>query len=918
MDDAAIGEVVITGEVRIGKRIRIDSNIHIVDDDGEVQSLEYQWQISGNNIVFVDQPGQTNDFYDIGDDSNLINSYIRVQVITTDSRGGSTTILSQSFLIQNKAFVEQTFTYNLEEDSNIEINISQLYNDSYPVRSYSLNSDTISQTVDVINGSTNISETNDNIFLNYIPFINFNGSDMIQLKVNNLDIINIQFIITNVKDNFVVRNFTFEMNEDSTYYLDLNNVIEENFDNIDLSYQIKQNTGPLNGDATIIDSNKELVYTSSKDFFGQDGLTLYVYDSNDFINTNAKEVVNIYVSSGNLESEPYYTFYTNIEGTSELTPINSLSLDKKYIFSRLNDANSHPFYISDVGYNTESTSSILLSGDGSYNSGITGNMNLSLEFNEFSTNNNLYFYCTSHSNMLGEFALLSSSEIQINSDYDTNLISEAVVIININQIYDDEFSVINKSIVVDEDVPYIILANDLVINPERHNLQFAKHSVLHGDIIIDETLQQIEYTPNSNYSGFDTIIIDVSHGEIIKQITISVQINQILDEFELKESHVYVFDSVSENIYRGNLLELFMSNFDITYGYDNFTYTILSSNDTFGNISIDTNGSNTFVYTITDSNFIAGSHTIISELEVSNGFYTHRSNIIVDIVILSSNKLELSLDEDSSITYNLEGVYVIEMNSIQNGIVSIDTNNTLSYRPLQNYSGKDHIILKDTNNEFLSITFIIHALIVKSAFTVGSLDVNLQHGDNGTLNLMEVVTIKDFNNTDTNLISFEVTNIDSNLIFTSDNILSFTTSSDTNNIYIKSYTVNMIYNNSVFFDTLTVNFIINGIVVINQTDYLTSSESIEIDLNESIVDYINTRQLDFQYIEDSNIKGSVILNDDVLIYSKDTNQLDENPLLLTIEVTDTITTKRFVIGIIFETETVETSTNNSFNMTINL
>ena len=130
----------------------------------------------------------------------------------------------------------------------------------------------------------------------------------------------------------------------------------------------------------------------------------------------------------------------------------------------------------------------------------------------------------------------------------------------------------------------------------------------------------------------------------------------------------------------------------------------------------------------------------------------------------------------------------------------------------------------------------------------------------------------------------------------------------------------MIYNNSINFDSLTVNFIVNGIVVINQIDYsiLESSQSIEIDLNESIVDKVDIRQLDFQYIEDSNIKGDLIINNDVLTYTKDTNEIDENPLLLTIEVTDSITTKTFLIAINFESETVETTTNNSFNLMIDI
>ena len=123
-------------------------------------------------------------------------------------------------------------------------------------------------------------------------------------------------------------------------------------------------------------------------------------------NSNIVKIVNIYVDSGNFSS-PYYRFYTNISGTDELEPINTLYLDTKYVFYRLNDSVNHPFFISDNGYKLSSSSNISISGDGSFNSGIIGNQSFTLEFINFTTNDNLYYYCTSHSNMVGQFSLLN-------------------------------------------------------------------------------------------------------------------------------------------------------------------------------------------------------------------------------------------------------------------------------------------------------------------------------------------------------------------------------------------------------------------------------------------------------------------------------------------------------------------------------
>ena len=107
----------------------------------------------------------------------------------------------------------------------------------------------------------------------------------------------------------------------------------------------------------------------------------------------------MYVDDGDFSS-PFYEFYIDASGNEELTPTNTIYLDTSYVFHRLNDAVSHPFYISDVGYEQLSTSNITLTGDGSYNNGITGSETFTLEFTGLDTSDNLYYYCTSHSSMV--------------------------------------------------------------------------------------------------------------------------------------------------------------------------------------------------------------------------------------------------------------------------------------------------------------------------------------------------------------------------------------------------------------------------------------------------------------------------------------------------------------------------------------
>ena len=73
--------------------------------------------------------------------------------------------------------------------------------------------------------------------------------------------------------------------------------------------------------------------------------------------------ITIYVSEGEESTTPYYRFYTDSAGTTEITTL-ELNIASSYIFKRANDATSHPFYI-------QPSTAITLSGDGTTGLGIT-------------------------------------------------------------------------------------------------------------------------------------------------------------------------------------------------------------------------------------------------------------------------------------------------------------------------------------------------------------------------------------------------------------------------------------------------------------------------------------------------------------------------------------------------------------------
>lgn len=128
----------------------------------------------------------------------------------------------------------------------------------------------------------------------------------------------------------------------------------------------------------------------------------------------SESYTHLYVDAGDFSS-PFYEFYIDASGNEELTPTNTIYLDTSYVFHRLNDAVSHPFYISDVGYEQPSSSNITLTGNGSYNNGIAGSETLTLEFTGLDTSDNLYYYCTSHSSMVNSFTLVASTPVVDNT-----------------------------------------------------------------------------------------------------------------------------------------------------------------------------------------------------------------------------------------------------------------------------------------------------------------------------------------------------------------------------------------------------------------------------------------------------------------------------------------------------------------------
>ena len=98
VDDPATGTLTITGTVEEGGTVSYSSNIS--DVDGTI-TFAYQWQVSDDDSAWVNIAGAIGTNYNIPSDQSLVDKYIRVTAITTDSQGGITNFVSNSSQVIN-------------------------------------------------------------------------------------------------------------------------------------------------------------------------------------------------------------------------------------------------------------------------------------------------------------------------------------------------------------------------------------------------------------------------------------------------------------------------------------------------------------------------------------------------------------------------------------------------------------------------------------------------------------------------------------------------------------------------------------------------------------------------------------------------------------------------------------------------
>ena len=155
-----------------------------------------------------------------------------------------------------------------------------------------------------------------------------------------------------------------------------------------------------------------------------------------FVEPLVQQQNTIYVDGGTTSGSAYYNFYSDEGGTNQLPDPPVLNVNTVYTFKRLGNATSHPFYISDTGYEGGASSDITLTGNGNAENGITGTEELILTFNSgFTSGDILEYYCTAHDNMIKAFTVIGSELNLIGSDIDGYLVSASGEVFNFLAMY---------------------------------------------------------------------------------------------------------------------------------------------------------------------------------------------------------------------------------------------------------------------------------------------------------------------------------------------------------------------------------------------------------------------------------------------------------------------------------------------------
>lgn len=262
------------------------------------------------------------------------------------------------------------------------------------------------------------------------------------------------------------------------------------------------------------------------------------------------------------------------------------------------------------------------------------------------------------------------------------------VTVNISAVNDAPVGVPDAETVIEDTLKNIIvLANDTDIDGDTLAIS-GTPSALHGTATVG-TGNTIDYTPDSDYFGTDTITYSVSDGFLSDSTTVAINVTGVND------NPVAVVDIVTVNEDSTTNIDVLNNDTDPDGNLLDITNNPLATN---GIASVVNNNGPKIAYT-PNANF-NGSDTITYNIHDNNGG-TASSSVTVTVNAVNDNPVanndSATVNEDTLINLNvlvndtdIEGnTLSIDSANVSHGTYTIEPNKTINYTPASNYNGPD-------------------------------------------------------------------------------------------------------------------------------------------------------------------------------------------------------------------------------------
>ncbi|NQZ12334.1 MAG: tandem-95 repeat protein, partial [Algicola sp.] len=626
-------------------------NINVLANDTDIDTNASALTVTAVSAINGTATVLSNQTIDYNPAANF-NGVDTISYTVKDDLGGfASTTVAVTIVAQNDAPVAIDDNSTTDEDISVIINV--LANDS------DIDGDTLTiDTAQANNGTVAINADNS---LGYTPSDNFNGADTISYTLSDSNGLtasaSVAVTVNSVNDLPVAVDDLATTAED----ISVNIVVLTNDSDVEDTTLSVTGATATNGTVTVA-TNNSLDYTPTANFNGTDTISYSIADSN---GGTASAVVVVTVSGIN----DLPIALSDIANTNEDTLININAL--------AND--------SDPDGDTLSISSATAA-------------NGTVSTNTDNTSNNTLDY-TPNTNFNG------SDTINYTINDGQGGTAASTILVTVAPVNDLPVAV-NDSAQVTEDttININVLANDSDLDGDTLTVTGATAIAGTVTTATDNTLN---YTPNSNFNGADTISYTISDGQggtASSTVTLSVT--------SVNDNPVANADTATTSEDNGLTVNVLANDSDI----DNDTLTIASSSASNGATVVNAdqsisyapnanfNGEDVINYTISDGQGGTASSTVTVTVTAVNDspVAVSDSSTTAEDTAININVLA----NDSDIDGDSLSITTFSANS---GTVSLASDNTLKYTPDSNFNGFDTInyAISDGNGGIDSATVAV-------------------------------------------------------------------------------------------------------------------------------------------------------------------------------------------------------------------